>query len=241
MDLQHCAEYTLLALDDLARGRLAVLGDLLLTARSNVTAIRDPAGIERRHFLDSLTLLSLPPVAAAQAIVDIGAGAGFPSLVLAVALPATRVTAVESVRKKCEFMEQAAERLQLGNFSVVWGRAEDVAHTQMRESFDVATARALASWPVILEYGLPMVRLGGSVVAMKGAMSDLERTAGEEAAGILGGRVAAVERVHPFPGAANRWLYLVEKLRPTPGRYPRKAGVPGRRPLGGLQERDAGT
>jgi 16S rRNA (guanine527-N7)-methyltransferase len=232
--LEHGPEYSRLGLDQAAVDRLARFGDLLHEAKTNVTAIREPESIERFHFLDSLALLGIEEAVSATSLVDLGAGAGLPALVLAVALPDTMVTAVESVHKKCHFMEKVAAELGLTNVNVVCARAEDFGHSSARESFEVATARALASLAVVLEYALPLVRVGGLVVAMKGAMSDQERTAGENAAGILGGRVAGRERVRPFAEAENRWLYLVDKVDHTPDRFPRKPGVPAKRPLGGV-------
>jgi 16S rRNA (guanine527-N7)-methyltransferase len=230
--LQERAAYQRRGLSREAVERLAALGDLLLGAPINVTGIREPAAVERFHFLDSLSLLDVPRLHSATTAVDLGSGGGLPALVLAIALPGVAVTAVESSRKKCRFISSAASRLGLTNVLVECGRAEEIGRGLLRDSSDVVTARALASLPVVLEYGLPLVKPGGLLVAMKGILSDQERIVAEKSAAILGGGPITAIQVWPFEDASNRWLYLVEKVGRTPSLYPRRVGVPGRRPLG---------
>jgi 16S rRNA (guanine527-N7)-methyltransferase len=235
MDLRETGAYADWGLGGDALAQLSLLGDLLLESRDNVSGIRDPSGVERHHYLDSLSLLSLPAIREAKRLVDIGSGGGLPALVLAIALPQAAVGAIESVRKKCSFIAAAAADLGLVNVEVHCGRAEDVGHGQMRASQDVAIARALASLPVVLEYGLPLVRLGGLVIAMKGPISNEERIRSSEAAAILGGGPPESARVQPFPEAENRWFHVVRKSRDTPKKYPRRPGLPAKRPLGERQ------
>ena len=213
--------------------RLEALGDVILGAGFNVTGISDPEEIERTHFLDSLSLLALSAVTSARRIVDVGSGAGLPALVLAIALREAAVTAVESQQKKCGFIQRAAKTLVLKNVDVRCARAEEYGRGEGRGSHDLAVSRAVAALPVVVEYSLPLLAHGGHMVAMKGAISDQERTQAEKAAGILGGESLNAVKLQPFPDAHNRWAYTVRKVRPTPSAYPRRPGVPAKRPLGG--------
>ncbi len=236
MKLTHIAEYERRGLDANGTERLAVLGDLLLTAGFNVTGIREPEQLERMHFLDSLSLLDLSAITSACRAVDIGSGAGLPALVLALALPSLEVTALEANQKKCHFIQQAAQTLGLVNVRVCCERAEQHGRGSFRAGYDVAISRALASLPVIAEYSLPLLKQHGRMVAMKGAVSDQERIQGQEALDILGGGQLEAVRLQPFPGAENRWVYVAEKIASTPERYPRRPGIPSKRPLGGARE-----
>lgn len=230
--LLHADSYAARGLDEAAVARLAALGDLILGAGFNVTGIHEPEEIERGHFLDSLSLLDLGPIPAARTIVDIGSGAGLPALVLALALPGALISAVESRRKKCAFIQAAATRLGLENVTVWCVRAEEHARGRGSQAYDVAVSRALASLPVVAEYSLPLLRTGGTMVAMKGSISDQERTQGLRALGILGADGLAEVRLQPFAGAENRWAYVATKARPTPAEYPRRPGLASKRPLG---------
>lgn len=234
MRLIETERFAQAGLDDRALERLSALGDLLLGAEINVTSVRDPLAVERQHFLDSLSLLTLSAVRHATALVDVGSGGGLPALVLAIALPGLHVVALESVGKKCAFIERSAAELGLSNVEVVCARAEEYGRAAGRGSFDVAVARAVATLPILAELCLPLVRRGGVFVAMKSAVSDQESTRGEKALAILGGGRLASHAVDPFPGGDRRWLYVARKTGDTPERYPRRVGVPGRKPLGGV-------
>lgn len=232
MNLQETAAYVAYGVTDEMIAKLGRFGDLLLSSPVNVTAIRDPLGIEHLHFLDSLSLLTVPEVNEAGHAVDVGSGGGLPAIVLALALPGLNVVAVESIRKKCVFIEQAALLLGLCNLSVECARAEDLGRSGLREFFDVAVTRAVAPMAVVAEICLPLVRVGGVVVTMKGSMSDQERIQGQNALAMLGAEECPSRQVRPFPGAENRWLHVARKASPTPPEYPRRAGVPQKRPLG---------
>jgi 16S rRNA (guanine527-N7)-methyltransferase len=211
---------------------LAALGDTILGAGFNVTGITDPEEIECQHFLDSLSLLELPEVLSARSLADIGSGAGLPALVLAIALPEVEIRAIESQRKKCVFMEQTAERLGVANVKVCCARAEEYGRLAGREAHDLVVSRALAALPVVAEYSLPLLWVGGAMVAMKGSISDQERIHGLRALGILGADGLDERRLHPFVGAENRWAYVARKTRATPEEYPRRPGIPAKRPIG---------
>jgi len=220
-----------LGLSSYALNQLSEFGDLLLGSTTNVSGLRTAEEIEELHFLDSLSLLRLQVVRDAHEVVDVGSGGGLPSVVLAIAQPNTRVVALDSVGKKCRFVEFAASKLGLGNLQVICERAEELGRGEGRERFDVATSRALAALPVVAELTLPLVKMGGHMVAMKGALSDQERIDGEFALGILGGGQLEELRIVPFPSADNRWLHVAQKESATPERYPRRVGVPAKQPL----------
>ncbi len=233
MELTEAQAYISRGLDEQAQRRLALLGDIIVQAGFNVTGVTEPLEIERIHFLDSLSLLDLKCISSATRLADVGSGAGLPALVLAVALPALNVVAVESQRKKCAHIERAVEALSLGNVEVQCVRAEDYGRGRGREAHDVVVSRALAALSVVAELSVPLLAGGGTMVAMKGAMSDEERIHAEVALGILGCGPLEEVRLRSFPGAENRLAYLARKTQATPDRYPRRSGIPQKRPLGG--------
>jgi 16S rRNA (guanine527-N7)-methyltransferase len=192
------------------------------------TAVRDPTEALERHVADSLVALELPVVASGHKIADLGSGAGWPGLALAAALPAARVALVESAIRHCRYLERAAEGLP--NVTVVHARAEE--WTAGLGANDLVTARALAALPIVLEYAAPLLESGGHVVAWKGAVSAEESTSGAKAADILGLEAVAVVPVQPFPSARDRTLHVFRKVAPTPARFPRRAGMATKRPLG---------
>lgn len=232
LELTQTDAYSAYGLDASAQRRLAALGDLVLGAGLNITGIEDPEEIERVHFLDSLSLLRLVAVSTAELLADVGSGGGLPALVLALALPDMQVTAIESQRKKCEHIVRTAKALDLRNVAVCCMRAEDHARSEGREVYDVVVSRAVAALPVVAEYSLPLLRAGGHMVAMKSLISDQERTQALHALGILGADELEVVRLDPFSGSRDRLAYVARKLRATPSAYPRRAGVPVKRPLG---------
>lgn len=168
-------------------------------------------------------------------VADVGSGAGLPGLVLALALPHSRVTVIESQRKKCAFIEKGIAVLKVDNVRIHCGRVEDYGSLSGREIYDVAVSRALAALPVVAEYSVPLLRPDGAMVAMKGSISDQERIQGLEALGILGAQGFDAIRLYPFPGAKNRWVYVAKKSRHTPAGYPRRPGIPAKRPLGSCE------
>ncbi|MGE5509418.1 MAG: 16S rRNA (guanine(527)-N(7))-methyltransferase RsmG [Chitinophagales bacterium] len=201
--------------------------------RANLTRILEPAAVAIKHFVDSATLLKVVELERGR-LVDVGSGAGFPGAVIAVLRPEVGVTLVESNGKKSAFLKLLAEELGLRNVTVVGQRAEEVGRARgHRAQYDVATARAVAALPVIMEYLLPLVRVGGSAVALKGPEVEKEIEAGRKAARQLGGWWVRVEDIALPEGAGQRRLAVVRKDRPTPEQYPRRTGVPAKKPLGG--------
>jgi len=196
-------------------------------APTTVTAPREAAA---RHLADSLTGLGIAEIKAARSLADLGAGAGFPGIPLAVALPHARISLVESQRRKCEFLERLLEATGVVNANVVCARAEEWAAG--RADHDVALARALAAQPVVLEYAAPLLRLGGALVDWRGKRDATEERRAERAAGSLGLELQEVRVVQPFSGATDRHLHVWLKTQETPERFPRRPGIARKRPLG---------
>jgi 16S rRNA (guanine527-N7)-methyltransferase len=212
--------------------RLRVLLGLLVDDPHAPTAIRDRRRAVDDHLADSLVALEVPQMRAAERLVDLGAGAGLPGLPLAIALPHTRVTLVESSGRKCEFIERAVAACGIGNAEVVHARAE--AWPGGRNRFDVATARALAALDVVAEYAAPLLVAGGTLVAWRGRRDPAEEAAAARAAAIVGQEPGAVIEVTPYAGAQHRHLHLTSKVMETPQRFPRRPGMARKRPLSGF-------
>lgn len=224
-------------LPDEAAGQLTALADCVAGDPEAPTTVTDRDGILRDHLADSLVALDLPEVRAATAIADLGSGAGFPGLPLAIALPAARVTCVESVGRKCVFITRAAEACGAGNAVAVHARAEEWAAAGGRNAFDLVTARALAPLAVVAEYAAPLLTLGGTLVAWRGRRDPEDEASGARAAAELGLEPGPVIRVEPYPGALHRHLHVMRKAAPTPDRFPRRPGMARKRPLGGASDR----
>jgi 16S rRNA (guanine527-N7)-methyltransferase len=195
------------------------------------TTVRDPDAAADRHVADSLVALQVPAVREARRIADLGSGAGWPGLALAVALPAAHVKLVESAVRHCRYLERATAAAGLGNVEVVHARAEEWEDGLAAN--DLVTARALAALPVLAEYAAPLLEEGGALVAWKGVVDDAEAAAGAAAAAQLGLQVVEVRPVTPYPGAERRTLHVFRKRAPTPPGFPRRPGMAVKRPLGG--------
>ena len=203
--------------------------------KANVIGTRDFEEILQRHILDSLSCLLFERLYEAKRVADIGSGGGLPGIPLAVMLPDSTMTLLEATGKKAVFLRYASDELGLANVRVVNARVEEVAWEEIhREVYDVCTVRALARLSVLAEYSLPLLRMGGTVVAMKGRMEPEERDEGKRALGELGGRVREEIQVRysPVEYQGERRLLLMEKTRETSSAYPRRTGVPARNPLG---------
>ncbi len=198
----------------------------------NLTAIRDEAGIHTKHFLDSFSCVlawkNTPPTR----LIDIGTGAGFPGLPLKILYPRLQLTLVESVGKKANFCRHVVETLTLSDVEVLHIRAEDVGQLAAhREKYDWAVARAVAKLPVLAEYLLPLVQVGGSMLAQKGESGPAEAHAAEKVIKLMGGHIRQLLPV-TLPGVVEeRYLVLVDKVASTPPGYPRKPGIPSKTPL----------
>jgi 16S rRNA (guanine527-N7)-methyltransferase len=196
------------------------------------TNVTDPVRGADVHVADSLSGLGVERLRAADRVVDVGSGAGFPGLVLALALPSARFDLVEASARKAEFLERVRSRLGLTNVSVIPERAEDWAAGAGAESYGAAAVRAVGLLATLVEYGAPLLRAGGVLVAWKGRRDLEEERRGAAAAEALGMRPAGVEWVGPFAGSRNRHLHVYEKVAPTPAGFPRRPGMAKKRPLG---------
>jgi 16S rRNA (guanine527-N7)-methyltransferase len=202
------------------------------------TTVRDPGQAVDVHLADSLAALELEIVSAARKLVDIGTGAGFPGLALAVALPASEVVLVESQARKCAFVERVLDAAEVENARVICTRAEE-----WREglgSGDVVMARALAAQPVVLEYAAPLLRLRGTLIDWRGAREEEDEARASLAAEELGLHLTEIRHVEPYEGARDHHLHVYEKVHETPACYPRRTGVARKRPFGGVSRSGSG-
>lgn len=208
---------------------LARLLELLRDDDTAPTTLRDPAVAVDTHVADALVALAVDRVRQAQRIADLGAGAGFPGLVLAAALPGAEVALVEANGRKCAFLDRAVQQMGLENVWVVAARAESwAAGTASRE---LVTARAVAPLSVLVEYAAPLLVQGGALAAWKGRRNEEEERDGAAAAAATGLEPAEVRAVQPWDGAEHLHLHLYVKVASTPNRFPRRPGMASKRPL----------
>ena len=215
-----------------AAEQFATLLEALAAEPDPPTTIRLPEDAVDGHLADSLAGLEVAQLRAAGRIADVGAGAGFPGLALAVALPDARVDLIESVARKCTVIDRLAAAAGLANVRTVAQRAEEWAARDGAEAYDAVAARAVAPLAVLVEYAAPLLRLGGVLVAWKGARDPVEEAAGAGAAARVGLEPRAAMRVSPFSGARARHLHVYAKAGVTPAGFPRRPGVARKHPLG---------
>ena len=223
-------------LDDAQTERLRRMLDVLRAsnAAASLTSGAGLADALRVHLLDALTLVPFIRDRGLEAgrLVDVGAGGGFPGLVLKIAVPSLSLVLIEASRRKTEYLRRVAAEIGV-EAAAHWRRAEAAGRDPvLRASFDLATARALGPWPVVLELALPLCRVNGVLLGQRGPGGPDEAREGRAAAELLGGRIDRVERVGGDPGLGGRHVIVVEKVGPTPARYPRRTGIPAKRPLG---------
>lgn len=231
--LQGAAELGV-PLDAEALAQFGKLYELLVetNARYNLTALKTERDIVLKHFVDSLSCLQGEYLAGELRVLDLGTGAGFPSLPLAIVQPDLHLVPLDSIRKKVAFVETAAQALGLEQVKPQTGRAETLGRdAQYRGQFDRVVARAVASLPELVELALPLLRVGGYLVAQKGDLTAAEQQAGSRAAAELGGEIGEIQRFAlPILGD-QRTLVVVQKRHPTPAKYPRREGIPHQQPL----------
>jgi len=221
----------LAALDSAARKRLGVVLGLLAEERASVSSVVDERAWQV-HVADSLTGLEVSDLREAGRIADVGAGAGFPGLVLAVALPGAEVDLVESIGRKCEFMRAAAAAAGISNARVLDARSEDLASAEGREAYDVVTARAVGRLSTLAELASPLLKPNGVLVAWKGKRDPEEEQQLERASAELAMAPEGILEVGERAGSRHRHLHVVRKAGPTPANLPRKSGIAKKRPKG---------
>ena len=219
-------------LEEAQRAAITRVLELLETERASVSSVTDPQRAWRVHVADSLTGLEFEALQMAPTIADIGSGAGFPGLVLAVALPDSKVDLVESVGRKCAFIRRAIDAAGIANARVINARSEDLAAGEGRETYAAVTARAVGRLSTLAELASPLLEDGGALVAWKGKRDAEEEAQLGSAAEVLAMRPGEIRHVGPFAGSEHRHLHLIRKSGPTPQNLPRRAGMAKKRPYG---------
>jgi 16S rRNA (guanine527-N7)-methyltransferase len=200
--------------------------------KMNLTAITDKEEVYLKHFYDSVTPSFIFDFTKVNSLCDIGAGAGFPSLPIKILFPHLEVAIVDSLKKRITFLEELVDTLNLKNVALHHDRAETFGQSATyRETFDVVTARAVARLNVLSELCLPLVKMNGNFIALKGAMGEEEVSESQEAISKLGGYINKVEAMELPKEESRRHLIIIDKVKPSPKKYPRKPGVPSKQPL----------
>jgi 16S rRNA (guanine527-N7)-methyltransferase len=202
--------------------------------RVKLTAITDYEEVQIKHFLDSLTvtLAFPPPIKKNLRIIDVGTGAGLPGTPLKIVLPEIELVLLDATTKKARFLHHLKQKLGLDDIEIVVGRAEEIAHqTRYREKFDITLSRAVAGLPALVELTLPFCAVGGRFIAQKKAGVDSEMNEAAKAIHTLGGRLRETKRINLAEFGEERWLIVIDKIAPTPSQYPRRPGLPGKRPI----------
>lgn len=198
----------------------------------NLTAITDYEEVNLKHFADSLTLVRLVDMNQINSVIDIGTGAGFPGIPLKIVYPNVEIVLLDSLNKRIKFLNAVSEELGLTKIKTLHGRAEDYAKkAEYREKFDLAVSRAVANLSTLSEYCIPFVKRGGAFISYKSGNSDDEIKSAERAVSILGGKISKIDKFKLAGTDMGRSLIQITKEKPTPNKYPRKAGVPGKEPL----------
>ena len=198
----------------------------------NLTSIVDDEGIIKKHFLDSISIFNTGLIKDSVSLVDVGTGAGFPGIPIKIINPTVKVTLIDSLKKRVNFLDEVIGELKLKDINAVHGRCEDFANQKdYREQYDIATARAVASFPVLCEYCLPYVKIGGSFIAMKGPSVIEELDVSSNAVKVMGGELKEVIDTNIYGEDLNHKLVVVKKKKLSPIKYPRKAGKIEKNPI----------
>lgn len=219
-------------LDPRQRGALEKVLELLAVERASVSSVTDPGRAWRVHIADSLTGLDVKELRGAGKIADIGSGAGFPGLALAVAMSAAKVDLIESVGRKCEFIQRAIDAAGIPNATVINARSEEIARGERRDSYDAVTARAVGRLSTLAELASPLLKEDGVLVAWKGKRDADEEQQLERAAEQLAVQAEQILDVGDRAGSKHRHLHVLRKHGPTPADLPRRAGMAKKRPRG---------
>lgn len=196
--------------------------------KMNLTAITEPEEVIKKHFVDSITIKKY--IKEESSLIDVGTGAGFPGIPLKIVDKSIKLTLLDSLNKRINFLNEVIKKLDLKDVKTIHSRAEEYAKNEVRESYDIAVSRAVADLPILLEYLMPYVKPNGICICMKGpkAQEELERS--KKAINILGGKLEKVEKI-TIDEEIERNLIIIRKIKNTPNKYPRKAGMPTKNPI----------
>ena len=198
----------------------------------NLTAITEYDEVMKKHFIDSISLIKAYDVNKKVTLIDVGTGAGFPGLALKIAYPNLHVTLLDSLNKRIQFLDEVIEKLQLSGIETIHGRAEDLAKPgKLREKFDLCVSRAVANLSTLSEYCLPFVKVNGEFISYKSEKITEEMDVAKKAISILGGKVEKQVEFQLPDSDIYRNLFVIKKVKETPKKYPRKAGLPSKEPL----------
>ena len=198
--------------------------------KMNLTAITDPEEIILKHFIDSITILK--DIEDGSKVVDVGTGAGFPGIPLSIMNPTLKITLVDSLNKRLIFLQEVVNKLGLKNIEIVHARAEEFGQNKKyRETFDIATSRAVANLSTLSEYLIPLVKVGGKVISMKAAEAQEEINEAKKAIEVLGGEIEKIDEFNLPQRDRGRTVVIIKKEKQTPGKYPRKPGTPSKEPI----------
>ena len=221
-----------ITLDNTAVDRLCVYHDQLIewNEKMNLTALTEPHDVALKHFADSLMLFRYCDIENGASVIDVGTGAGFPGMVLKIARPDIRLTLLDSLNKRLIFLKTVCDALGIDDVELIHSRAEDGSRTELRDRYDIAVSRAVASLNTLCEYDMPYVKVGGRFIAMKGKGSDEELQAAQNAITTLGGELL---QKHDFVlgDAGERSIIEIKKITETPSQYPRKSKQIKNKPL----------
>lgn len=206
---------------------------LVWNKKVNLTSITDKNEFVKKHFIDSLLCINAPEFADAQKVIDVGTGSGFPGVPLAIICPDKKFTLVDSLNKRIKIVRELCKKIGIENIEAIHGRAEELAskNSIYREAFDVCVSRAVANMTTLSEYCLPFVKKGGYAVMYKGPDSDAEIKEAEKAIKILGGEIDRIDAVCPEGLDLDHKLVFIAKINNSPVKYPRKAGIPAKKPI----------
>ncbi len=207
-------------------------GILEWNEKINLTAITDKDEFIRKHYIDSLLCYEFEELQKAAKIIDVGTGAGFPGVPLAIVFPEKQFVLMDSLKKRLKVVDELCRQLGINNITTLHGRAEDLARDKKhREKYDLCVARAVANTAVLVEYTLPFIKVGGSLLAYKGSDFEKELGEGQKSISLLGGKLVDERSVAVDNLGLNHKIIVINKIKNTPMQYPRKAGTPSKEPL----------